>query len=460
MICPKCTNKINDKFYCDTCKMEVLFYKKIIDTSNWLYNNALKKAKVHDLTSAIDYLKYSLKYDKKNLKARNLLGLVYFEIGEIVLALEQWVICRNIDPEDSISEKYLLTFKNNQHQVDKCNTAIKKYNQALVYVEQGNYDLAIIQLKKVISLNTNFVKAYCLLALLLINGKEYESASKYLLKVLTIDKSNYTANYYYDFILKETKQIQDPLIDNERITHDNDQNNKISNIKNFLDDKFTYGHQIMYILIGLIVGIALYAFLINPTKNADLNKQITKYKSEITELKNKQDENTTALKDKVKKLEGDLANQSKENDEEYLVAMGNLNKASRLYIQNDKQAAKEVAEEINPEVLKDEESINLLKEITQENEETDGKSAREYYVSGLTLYKQNNFQEAIELLMKAPEIEPESDAARDSLYFTARSYQKSGDNEKALEYFNRVVEEFPGTKAANDAKNWINQLSD
>ena len=53
-------------------------YKKIIQFSNYFYNEGLEKAKVRDLTGAIECLCKSLRFFKGNIKARNLLGLVYF----------------------------------------------------------------------------------------------------------------------------------------------------------------------------------------------------------------------------------------------------------------------------------------------------------------------------------------------------------------------------------------------
>ena len=46
------------------------------------------------------------------------------------------------------------------------NQTIKKYNSALYSAQHGDGDMAIIQLKKVVSLNPKFVRAHQLLALL------------------------------------------------------------------------------------------------------------------------------------------------------------------------------------------------------------------------------------------------------------------------------------------------------
>ena len=47
------------------------------------------------MSGAEEALKLSLKYDKMNIDARNLLGLVYYETGEIVQALSHWVVSVN-----------------------------------------------------------------------------------------------------------------------------------------------------------------------------------------------------------------------------------------------------------------------------------------------------------------------------------------------------------------------------
>ena len=50
--------------------------------------------------------------------ARNLLGLVYYEIGEVVQALSEWVISANYQPEDNIATKYLKEVHNNRNQLE------------------------------------------------------------------------------------------------------------------------------------------------------------------------------------------------------------------------------------------------------------------------------------------------------------------------------------------------------
>ena len=145
-------------------------YKRIMYISNRYYNDGLEKATVRDLTGAITSLRQSLKFNKDNIEARNLLGLVYFEMGEVVAALSEWVISKNLRPNKNIADDYIDMIQTNASRLESINTTIKKYNQALIYCQQDSLDLAVIQLKKVLSLNPKFIRAHQLLALLYINN--------------------------------------------------------------------------------------------------------------------------------------------------------------------------------------------------------------------------------------------------------------------------------------------------
>lgn len=92
----------------------IKIYKKIIMASNAYYNDALEKAAVRDLSGAIESLRTSLRFYKMNIDARNLLGLVYFETGEVVEALTEWVISKNYQPRDNAASRYLNEIQNNR----------------------------------------------------------------------------------------------------------------------------------------------------------------------------------------------------------------------------------------------------------------------------------------------------------------------------------------------------------
>jgi len=214
MVCYTCGASIhaNDSA-CQSCGADVYLYRKIIEKSNSLYNEGLAKAKVRDLSGAEVLLKESLRLYKKNTLARNLLGLVYFETGEVVKALSEWTISRYLDgSKENLANLYIERLRSEQARLSTIDETLKKYNQALLYCYQGSYDLAAIQLKKVLSINDKLICGYQLLALVYIETEEFEKARRTLLKALTIDRSNTRTLSYLkevDAIIREIEVGQD-----------------------------------------------------------------------------------------------------------------------------------------------------------------------------------------------------------------------------------------------------------
>ena len=132
MECYNCGAKLGKGDICQNCGANVKIYKKIIMASNAYYNDALEKAAVRDLSGAIESLRTSLRFYKMNIDARNLLGLVYFETGEVVEALTEWVISKNYQPRDNAASRYLNEIQNNPSRLDTINQTIKNTTRRAV----------------------------------------------------------------------------------------------------------------------------------------------------------------------------------------------------------------------------------------------------------------------------------------------------------------------------------------
>ena len=157
MKCIYCGTPLSSIDYCSGCGADVTILKRIQRISNLLYNEGLDKAGVRDLSGAITCLKRSLKFNKENVDARNLLGLVYYETGEVVSALSEWVISKNIRGENNVADVYITKLQSNKSKLDVINQTIKKYNQALEYCRHNNEDMAVIQLKRLLTQNPNLI---------------------------------------------------------------------------------------------------------------------------------------------------------------------------------------------------------------------------------------------------------------------------------------------------------------
>ena len=169
-----------------------MIQKKVDYLSRQYYNQGLEKASVRDLSGAISCLKQSLIYNKHNIQARNLLGLVYFETGEVVAALSEWVISKNLQSNRNLATEYINKLQANSNKLEAINETIRKYNDALNLCREGHEDMAAIRLKRILTQNPKLIKGYHLLALIQMKEGEYNKARRTLRKAARIDKTNTT----------------------------------------------------------------------------------------------------------------------------------------------------------------------------------------------------------------------------------------------------------------------------
>ena len=97
------------------------YTKKLIYQSNYWYNDGLAKAKIHDLSGATVSLRKSLQYNRENVAARNLLGLVCYAKGEIAEALVEWIISKNFKNHENIANYYIKKVQESAGELDTIN---------------------------------------------------------------------------------------------------------------------------------------------------------------------------------------------------------------------------------------------------------------------------------------------------------------------------------------------------
>ncbi len=302
MICPNCGTRLyENRRRCPGCGADVSALEGLKRVSNRYYNEGLECAEARNLTGAITALKSSLDYNKENIEARNLLGLVYYEIGETVQAIVQWVISSNLQKEDNPASEFLDKVQSDGEAFRLDTNAIKKYNQALDMLNNGNYDLALIQLKKVIKENTRFQKAQLLMALIYIHNCEYEKARKIVKAILKKDVGCVTARRYMAEI-KRALNLDNPNGKNE-ISLDDDIESSFTPEKNariYTDDNRPNFMAFGLFFIGVLVGVLIIYFLAVPQieegikqkynqKVAEIGTQVTTDNDKINELQSKVD---------------------------------------------------------------------------------------------------------------------------------------------------------------------------
>lgn len=190
------------------------YAKKNRQIANSYYNLGLEQAKVRNLTDAAQNLKKSLRFDKYQMDARNLLGLIFYEMGETADALVQWVISKNLQAENNPASHYLDIIQRKPGQLERETQTIKNYNQALWYAKNKTEDLAVLQLIRAVEDNPHFVKAHMLLALIYLSKGDYAKAGKPLHRVLQIDRNYPRAQWYMSMVkpntVRETAEKKKP----------------------------------------------------------------------------------------------------------------------------------------------------------------------------------------------------------------------------------------------------------
>lgn len=341
--CINCGAPVSTNGYCTECRLPDSFLQKAHNTSVYHYNIALDKAKIRDISGAIESLRTSLRYDKKNIEARNLLGLMYYETGEMVNALNHWVMSINIDPRNNIAVRFLKSVRDDNKQLGEADNIAKMFNTALEYAEGHSFDLAVIQLRRCISVNKHFVKAYLLLGLIEYEQGRIGKAKKTISRVLTIDRYNPTAMRYLremgesegDIIRNKDEAGEDELFDEDyygvsAATEDGKRPaRKIELPERQKSGESTLNRRYrrlsrarmsnVYVLIGVLIGIAVFYLLIVPVKDKNRKRDISKMEASYSEKlasKNAEADNLIREKDALQsEIDGYKENETKLNDD-------------------------------------------------------------------------------------------------------------------------------------------------
>lgn len=461
MRCIKCGAILNDPGYCSSCKTEIRVYDKILRLSNTYYNSGLEKAKARNLSGAALDLRRSLELNKHNIPARNLLGLIYYEVGEVVSALTEWIISKNLEPEKNIADEYIRAIQANPARLETINQTIKKYNQSILYCQQGSEDLAIIQLKKVLSLNPKLLKAHQLLALLYIKTEEYERAGRELRRALVIDKTDNLSLYYQAELEalagKSVSRGEKPESPKENKSKDPDIISYTSGNETIIMPA-TYKENtgvnvVLNLFIGLVIGVALMWFLAVPAKvksvRNEASAQIREYSDQITARQ-------TEINNLQSQLD-ELNNTGSDSTEDSVEAEGGsyekLIDAYTSYQAGDTETAKTALDSVSADELSD----NAKTIYNQMYGALHADDVKTWYDAGEAAYEAKNYEEAVTNLSQVVATDETYNNGY-AVYYLARSYEALQQNEQAITMFQKFLNHFPGTSRAKYCTSAITRL--
>lgn len=453
MECYNCGIILGQEKVCPNCGADLRIYRKFVGISNYLYNQALAKAKTRDLSGAIADLRLSLQYNKVNTNARNLLGLIYYEMGEGVAAVREWLISKGYQAEENRASVYLEQTKKDPAEKEKINQLARKYNQVVSYCHQDSLDLAVIQLKKILAGNAKFVKGWQLLALIYMRNGELEQARKALRKAEAIDAGNPTTSRYLKEVAEQIRQGGGKKAKKAQAVAYQNGNDTIIQPK-FRGDIGFWG-MAANILIGVAIGVAITWYLVVP----GVRKQAVSDASvAVTEANNTiADKNNTikSLEEQIDSLTGDVqdAQDDMKDRDAAINASEALLTAYDAYINENIELAGDTLEGIDEKLL----SKNGRKIIKTLRKQVNDQYLTTAYADGMNAYNGYRNEEAIEQLSKVVAMDETYDEGN-ALYNLAQAYRKTEDWAKAKECYEKVVELFSGGNLAYNAGRYVTQM--
>lgn len=425
--------------------------QKIQLAANSFYNRGLELAKERDLSGAAGYLKRALELNKYHTDARNLLGLIFYEMGETSDALVQWVISVNLQPEGNRADHYLDEVQRKPGQLEIASQTIKKFNQALVYAQNGSDDLAVLQLKRVVEERPNYVKARLLLAVLYMQHEDFAKAGRSLYKVLQIDKNNKKASRYMEYVKSRTGKadVERRKMKNA-FSHRQMQDDDVILPPTYKEN--TGWQSIINIGIGLILGAVMIFFLVIPARERSLNYEHNQEMLSYTDRLN-------LANQELAELENELSQYRQQNEEaqaQIAEMQGNSNSVLaqyatvaeilQAYRNEDFRTAVQLYINMDASLITDENMLNIfagiqadmtanapaeLEAMAAEAEAAgDHELALHYYESYMAINDRN------------PQI----------IYNMAMIYQAMGDTETADQLFGQVIMNFSDSELAAQAQ--------
>ena len=431
--------------------MTSYFERENRQISNRFYNLALDRAESRDLYGASILLKKALAFNNKNINARNLLGLIFYEEGAVTEAIVQWLISRDmLKNEGNPANEYLVKVQEDED-TEKFFQSVKLYNAALDDVKYDRSDLAKLKLSKAIELNEHNVKAMMPLSLILLQMEDHIRAGAYLLKCQKIDKGNQFVNEHMEYVLKNTKKNE---VKEKRIQN-------IYSIKKLEADdailpkryiKLSENQKVIFVLIGIIIGALSYSLLIMPHNNTsaalsnqneviryaelvnDQNKIIrditiennqlkTDYEDASTKLKAYEDQNKvfTSQYETLNSIISDFDN-------------GYISRAARNYVELDKDA------------ITDETLVTLL---NQARSRIEGIGAKRLCELGTESWNGGNKTAAISYYQLSLSINPDDP---ETMFLLARLYQNLERYKEANEIFDKIIALHPQSNYARRSR--------
>lgn len=344
---------------------------------------------------------------------------------------------------------------------DNVRKSIALYNRAIANLKITCADLAIIDLKRSLSLNPGFGEAIRLLGLCYVYKNDFNKAESVFKKLSKDNTYTMIANDYLKELNVERATLKATDVKGNFDSDNNIKSNtisklprcegKIKKISSF-PKKLAVVSLVSTIIIA-ILGVVYWTHL---------NTQIISNKVENSEVKKNKELEQKKIKNETYAKVDEITKKNLDNTK---LEQENYKNKNDIIIKLDD--AEKFYEDGNYEKSID--NLLILKTLTLDDtaksrfdtllSEIKTKAVWNIYNQGSKLYKEGKYQEALPKLIKVQEISPELDIAPWVSYQIANCYKETKDNKNALVLFEKVKKNYPNSNYANYSESMISEIN-
>lgn len=343
---------------------------------------------------------------------------------------------------------------------DNIKNSVILYNKALESIRLDSEDIAIIELKKAISMNSNFHEAMNLLGICYSYTKEYVKAAEVFEKVIAAENNSIKALKYLGLL--NSNETSSKVMESKNRSHKKDDlhNEKVKRSLSILDDiinlkrnwkvdlkKYLIGF-LFCLLLVLIIGFIAYKPS-DKVVTSSTNQETTSSTEETNT------NNTTDIKvsEELTKAKSDLENAMAQID--YYKNTLKLYEVESLLAAGEYEAAADM--------------LILLKSVNYEGQEKEKldklyssimpKAAGKLKDEAWVLLKNKKYQDSLDKLTKIQLYGNDWPFMDFSYYCMGRCFLGLSDSKAALEAFKKIVDSYPKSGYMKYAQSKIKELT-
>lgn len=348
---------------------------------------------------------------------------------------------------------------------DNIVNSIVMYNKALDNIRLNSEDIAIIELKKAISMNPDFHEAFNLLGICYVYIKDYAKAAEMFEKVMALEKNGVKALNYLNAINNGNVQIPDS--DKKGALPNPISRQNTSNIKNVfksvsssvkIENKELFGNAgLIRIVGGFAAGIAVMSLFIilmkEPAKNTDIQSSLTGENKVQSEQDAALVKKVEELTESSRKLEEQLQQSNAELG--YYKSISKLNEVESLSAARKYEAAADLLVMMKTIQFKEAEKKrydSLYKNVIP-------KAAWAVFNEGNNLSRSGKYKEALTKLSKVQIYGSDWNYLDATYYRMGICYKELNESKNALEMFQKLLQNYPSSQYAQYANYRIAELT-